>query len=394
MERVKVTLVRGREKPVLAGHPWVFSGAVKNVEPQAAPSGAACDICAHDGIWLAAGYINTASQIICRVVSRNPEESWNESLLAERLDQALALRKRILPSGTDCIRLVNSEGDSLPGIVVDRYSAGLVVELNTAGAVSLREALTRLLVDRLGPDFIFENSSGPLRAEEGLSEEKGPLFGEKPGIVTVTENGHRFLVDPSGGQKTGFFIDQRDNRSLAARWMTAGGRALNLFCYTGAFSVYLAAAGAASVSGVDSSAPALETAAGNLRLGGLDPAAHPLIRADAFEYMRTDSGPYNLIVCDPPPLARRSSHVERASRAYKDINRLALGALAPGGVLLTFSCSGHIDPRLFRQIMFAAALEAGRQAKILAVLGAGADHPFSIYHPEGEYLKGLLIQVD
>lgn len=394
MERVQVTLVRGREKPVLAGHPWVFSGAVKKVEPQAAPAGAACDILAHDGSWLAAGYVNTASQIICRVASRNPGESWDENLLAERLDQALALRKRILPSGTDCIRLVNSEGDSLPGIVVDRYGAGLVAELNTAGAVSLREALTRLLVERLRPDFIFENSTGPLRAEEGLAEEKGPLLGESPGTVTVSENGHRFRVDPSGGQKTGFFIDQRDNRSLAARWMQPGGRALNLFCYTGAFSVYLASAGAASVTGVDSSAPALEAAAENLRLNGLNPETHKLLRADAFEYMRTDSGPYSLIVCDPPPLARRSSHIERASRAYKDINRLALGALAPGGVLFTFSCSGHIDSRLFRQIMFAAAMEAGRQARVLAVLGAGADHPFSIYHPEGEYLKGLLIQVE
>ncbi len=394
MQRVKVTLARGREKPVLGGHPWIFSGAVRSVEPAGAPAGSACDILSHDGTWLGAGYVNTASQIICRVVSREPGESWARPLLEQRLDRALSLRERIRPPDTDCLRLVNSEGDFLPGVVVDRYGPGLVVELNTAGAETLRPELVRTLVERCQPEFVFENSTGPSRAEEGLEPFKGPLYGEAPDKVTVTEHGHRFRVDPSAGQKTGFFLDQRENRALSACWVTPGARALNLFCYTGAFSIYLAAAGASSVTGVDSSVPALETAAENYRLNGLDPSAHPLLRADAFEHLRHDSGPYALIVCDPPPLAKRSSHVERASRAYKDINRLALGALAPGGVLLTFSCSGHVGPRLFRQIAFAAAVEAGRTVRVLQVLGAGADHPVSLFHPEGEYLKGLLLQVE
>lgn len=388
-----MTLRPGRDKPVRAGHPWVFSGAVGKIEPREPEAGQPCRVYSHEGEMIAAGYVNPSSRITCRLAAFDKNLTWDESLISARLDQALALRERLLPPQTDCLRLVNSEGDFLPGIVVDRYGPGLVLELTTAGADRLRDSIVRLLREKTRPEFIYENSSSPPRVEEGLSEARGILLGELPENLTVLEHGHRFRVDPAGGQKTGFYLDQRENRVLAARCTADGARVINLFCYSGAFSVYCASAGASRVVGVDSSRPALELAAENLVLNGLDPATHPTVRADAFQYLRENPGPFDLAVVDPPPLARRSTHVQKACRAYKDINRLALTALSPGGVLLTFSCSGHVDSRLFRQILFAAALESGREARIIAAPGPGPDHPVSIRHPEGEYLKGLLIQV-
>ena len=279
-------------------------------------------------------------------------------------------------------------------MVGDRYGPGVVLELTTAGADRLRDSIVSLLEQKIHPDFIFENSCGQLRAEEGLSENQSVLSGALPPELVIREHGHRFRVDPGGGQKTGFYLDQRENRALAAHWTAPGAQVLNLFSYSGAFSVYCAAAGAARVVSVDSSRPALDLAAENLRLNGFDPEMHPLVRADAFQYLRVNPGKFDLLVVAPPPLARRSSHTARAARAYKDINRLALASLSSGGILLTFSCSGHVDTKLFRQILFAAALDAGREARVLSTLGPGPDHPVSIYHPEGEYLKGLLIQVE
>ncbi|MFH1068427.1 MAG: class I SAM-dependent rRNA methyltransferase [Candidatus Glassbacteria bacterium] len=390
-----VRLKKGREKPVVSGHPWVFSGAVEGIEPEGAEPGAACRVLAADGSFLANGYVNPRSQIICRLVSRAEAETWSEELVVSRVAEAIRLRERLLPPATDCIRLVNSEGDGLPGVVVDRYGSGVVVELNTAGADRLRGAVTESLERALaGPSFIYENSAGPARGLEHLPEVKQALAGAAPDRIIITEYGHRFLVEPFHGQKTGFYLDQRENRKLAAGWARPGCSALNLFAYTGAFSVYLAAAGAGRVVSVDSSERACVLAVENLILNDLSPEAHPIFCEDAFEYLRNSSGPFDVIVVDPPPLARRSAHVQKAARAYKDVNRLAIAAAASGGAILTFSCSAHVDIRLFSQIVFSAALEAGRRVRILARLGAGPDHPVSIFHPEGEYLKGLLLEVD
>ena len=395
MTETIVRLKTGREKPVKSGHPWVFSGAVEQIEPPGAEPGSPCRVVAADGSFLANGYLNPHSQITCRVVSRQEGETWSAELVERRVGEAIRLRERILPPETDCIRLVNSEGDGLPGVVVDRYGDGMVVELNTAGADHLREAISGTLERALaGPSFIYENSAGPARRLEHLPEVKQTLSGTLPDRLVVTEYGHHFAVDPAHGQKTGFYLDQRDNRRLAAAWTRPSGLALNLFAYTGSFSVYLAKAGTGRVVSVDSSGPACELARENLALNGFSPEDHPVVRGDAFEYLRENPGPFDTIVVDPPPLARRSSHVDKAARAYKDVNRLAIAAAAAGGVLLTFSCSAHVDSRLFGQIMFAAALEAGRQVRVLARLGAAADHPVSIYHPEGEYLKGLLLQIE
>ena len=393
---VKLYLRSGRERPVLGGHPWVFSGAVERIEPAEPEPGADCQVCDHQGNRLAAGYVNPNSKIICRVVSRVQGESWNESLLQRRLTRALALRERILPPKTDCLRLINSEGDSLPGVVVDRYGKGIVLQLTTAGAERVREPLVHVLKEKLDPEFIFENSTGTSRAEEHLGALKQCLLGEPGPRVPVIEHGHRFLVDVQGGQKTGFYLDQRENRKLAASWTAKGARVLNLFAYTGAFSVYAGIAGAGRVISVESSEDALALAAENMTAAGLDPEKHPLVKADAFEYLRSEAKAENfdLMVIDPPPLARRKAHLQKASRAYKDINRLGLSHLAPGGIMLTFSCSAHVNDRLFRQIVFSAALEADRQVRLLQTLGPGPDHPVSIYHPEGEYLTGFLLCAD
>ena len=388
---VRVILHEGRERPVLNGHPWIFSGAVKSIEPEEPEPGSLCEVYAADGGWLAAGYVNPKSQITCRLVTRDRDESWNEKFIECRLEEAALFRERICPPETNCLRLVNSEGDRLPGVVVDRYGDGLVVELLTAGAESLREEIARLLIRRFDPAFIYENSTGPVRSQEHLAEKKQFLYGEPVDRVEVVEYGHRFLVDIPGGQKTGFYLDQRENRRLAAQWTVKSARALNLFAYTGAFSVYLTQAGAAKVTSVETSEKSLDLARENLALSGFSAEDHPLVRADANAYLRQEEEECDIIIVDPPPLARRSSHVQKASRAYKDINRLALARLARGGVAFTFSCSGHVGAHLFRQIVFSAALEAGREVKVLARLGPGPDHPVSIYHPEGEYLTGLLL---
>jgi 23S rRNA (cytosine1962-C5)-methyltransferase len=397
MSEVKVFLRKGRERPVAQGHPWIFSGAVERMEPSGFEPGANCIVCDYQGNPLAAGYANLNSKIICRVVGRGKEESWGKSLLEKRMDQALALRQKILPPDTDCLRLVNSEGDNLPGLVVDRYGEGIVIQLTTAGAERLREPLLKIIKKKLKPSFIFENSTGATRAEEHLGAIKQCCFGEPEPLVPVSEYGHRFLVDVPGGQKTGFFLDQRENRKLAESWTARGAKVLNLFSYTGSFSVYSGSAGADMVTSVDSSEDALALAAENIKAAGLDQAKHKLIKADAFEFLRSGEGAgekYDLIVIDPPPLAKRKAYLEKASRAYKDINRMGFLHLNPGGIMLTFSCSARMDNRLFRQVVFSAALEAGRQVRLLKILGASPDHPVSIYHPEGEYLTGMLLYAD
>jgi len=388
---VKVTLRRGRERPVLNGHPWIFSGAVESISPEQPEPGSCCDVYSAEGEWLAAGYFNPGSQITCRLVTRREGETWGPELLAQRLERAVAFRERIAPPETNCLRMVNAEGDGLPGIIVDRYGEGVVVELTTAGAEQVRKELAAWLKKKFKPSFIYENSADPVRVQEGLGEVRQALHRDPGSRVKVTEYGHRFLVDPVEGQKTGFYLDQRENRRLSASWTVKGARALNLFSYTGAFAVYLARAGASRVVSVDTSEKALELAEENLAENGLSVDDHPLIRADAFEYLRQCDEEFDLIVIDPPPLARRSSHVRKASRAYKDINRLGFSRLGAGGLMFTFSCSGHVGQRLFQQIVFSAALEAGKEMKVLAHLGTGPDHPVSLYHPEGEYLKGFLL---
>jgi 23S rRNA (cytosine1962-C5)-methyltransferase len=314
------------------------------------------------------------------------------ALVAERL--ASALRLRTLVTGTDALRLVNGEGDGFPGLVIDRYGEFAICQFITAGADALKTFVVDALSSSMSLRGIYERSEGNVRTAEGLPRRVGVLAGEEPPPeVVITESGRRHVVDVRGGQKTGFFLDQRPNRDLVGT-LAAGRRVLNLFAYSGGFSIAAARAGAVHVTSVDSSATALGQAEAAWRLNELDPAAGTLVRADVFEYLRGDVAPSDLIVLDPPPFARRRTDRERARAGYKDVNLRALRIAAPGALLLTFSCSQHVEAEEWEGAVASAATDAGRACQLLTRLGPGIDHPQALAHPEGRYLKGLLLRVE
>ncbi|MFC1682936.1 class I SAM-dependent rRNA methyltransferase [Candidatus Zixiibacteriota bacterium] len=386
----RVILKAGKEKPILRGHPWVFSGAIAKVDGYG-ESGDLCDILSHDNCFLARGYINRHSQITCRVLARE-EISIDANFFRRRIQQGLEYRRALLPPETDAFRLVNAEGDFLPGLTVDVYGRGLVCQFSTAGMERWKPDILSILDDLLQPAFITERSDLPTRKEEGLAPVKGLLSGELKGPAMIREHGHRFQVDVAEGQKTGFFLDQRDNRLLFGS-LAKGKMVCDCFCYTGAFSVFAAAGGAKSVVAVDSSKEALELAWKNMAVNHFDSLITDLVCQDVFEYLRQAADSFELMVVDPPPFARKKADLEKASRGYKDVNLWALKKLAPGGLLFTFSCSRAVDTKLFGQIIFAAATDAHRDVQIIGRLNLPYDHPVSIFHPEGQYLKGLVLRV-
>jgi 23S rRNA (cytosine1962-C5)-methyltransferase len=293
--------------------------------------------------------------------------------------------------GTNAVRLVHSEGDELSGLVVDRYNDVLAVEITNAGLEQLKPLVVETLRQELSPRVIYFKNDLPSRKLERLALEPYWIGDGEP-LTEIREHGLEFVVNPHEGQKTGFFLDQRENRA-AARSLAAGTRMLNLFAYTGAFGVYAAAGGAASVTNVDISAKAIDMARTNHERNGFGGRAAFEV-ADAFAWVRTQPAEScDLLVCDPPAFARSRGEVDRAARGYKDINLFAMKLVAPGGTMLTFSCSGHMSLDLFQKVIFAAALDAGRRVSFIQRLGAGPDHPVSLYCPEGEYLKGFLLQV-
>jgi 23S rRNA (cytosine1962-C5)-methyltransferase len=378
----------GRERAVVAGHPWIFGGAIANLDAAPAP-GSLVDIHAADDAFLGRGYVNPRCGIAVRVLTRR-KEAIDSAFLQRRVDAALQLRQQTLQD-SDAFRVLNGEGDELPGFVVDKYGAALVVQCLTAGAAQLKGLLVDALARRLEPVAIYERSSGAVRREEGLEAEEGLLFGVlPPQPLTVHESGLRFLIDICAGQKTGFFLDQRDNRRLL-RELANGHRVLNAFAYTGAFSVYAAAGGAREVVSVESSPRAAELARHNWAAN--EPAtSHEMVVEDVFEYLRATSRSFDVLVLDPPALVKRRLDVRRGLRAYKDLHLWALRRAAPGALLLTFSCSQHVSPELFRKVVHGAASDAGRSVQVLRSLGPGIDHPVLLAQPEGEYLKGLLLR--
>jgi 23S rRNA (cytosine1962-C5)-methyltransferase len=379
----RIFLKKGREAPVLRGHPWIFSGAIEKVEGDGEDV-AVADIFDSQKTWIARGFLNVKSQIRVRVVTWK-KESIDRAFFSRRLSQALSARERYLSATTNAYRLINGEGDFLPGLIVDRYDDFLVCQFFTAGMEMFSE-----LVDVKG---ISERSEGKVRAEEGLEPAVGGLAGEiPPDTISILENGNKFVVDIKRGQKTGFFLDQRDNRAFLST-LARGQRMLNCFSYSGAFSVYGFDGGAQSVITLDSSRPALELAERNLALNGFDRAEGELLKGDAFTYLKESDSNFDLIVLDPPSLAPRRSDINAATGAYKFLNLHALKRLEPGGILLTFSCSQHLTADLFQKVVFGAAVDAGRKVTILRKLGHPMDHPVSLHHPEGEYLKGLALRV-
>ncbi len=388
----RVTLKPGRDFSVRAGHPWIFSGAIASAgEGEDVPAGAPVEVAGADGRILGWGTWNPSTSIAVRMLTRGPRPIDAE-LVRERLRQALALRA--LVTATDAMRLVNGEGDSFPGLVVDRYGEFVVCQFITAGADALKPMVIEALTELVRPRGIFERSEGKARTAEGLARRCGVLAGdEPPPELVISESGRRYVVDLRGGQKTGFFLDQRPNRDLVAT-LAEGRRVLNLFAYSGGFSIAAARGGATHVTSVDSSAPALAQADAAWVLNELPADAGTCVRADVFEYLRAAPPAADLLILDPPPFARRRADRERARTGYKDVNLHALKAAAPAALVLTFSCSQHVDAGEWEGAVAAAAADAGRPCQLLARLGPGIDHPQAFAHPEGRYLKGLLLRVE
>lgn len=414
-----VVLKPGRDKPVRGRHPWIFSGAVQRLEGEALP-GAVARVRAAEGELLGWAGLSPRSQILARMLSWQPEARIDEAFWRERLAAALALRAalpdRPLADPEGACRLVNAESDGLPGLVIDRYGPFLVLQALTAGIEPWKERLAvwaaELWREATGWDCagVYERSDVDVRAKEGLEPRTGPLRGEAPpprlwvrealytdpGDDRASSAGASSVwlpVDIATGHKTGAYLDQAVNRRRVAAF-AAGRRVLNVFCYTGGFGLHAAAAGAASLTQLDSSAPALAAAAEALDRRGGDAAADAeWVEADAFTQLRRwrDGGrSWDLIVLDPPKFVQNAGQIAKASRAYKDINLLALKLLAPGGILASFSCSGLVGSDLFHQILHGAALDAGRELAVLEPLGQAPDHPVRLSFPEGRYLKGLL----
>jgi 23S rRNA (cytosine1962-C5)-methyltransferase len=390
---VRLILKPGREKSLKRRHPWVFSGAVAKI--QGTPgAGDTVEVRSAAGAFLALAAYSPESQIVARVWDWS-ERAIDQAFFRERVSRAVAQRREFLEgAATDAWRLVHGESDGLPGVVADRYGDTLVLQLTSAGAERWREAIAAALLEATGASRVWERSDAEVRGLEGLAPATGPVRGARePTRIVVSERGIRFEIDLERGHKTGFYLDQRENR-VKVRALARGRDVLDGFCYTGGFALNATAGGAKSVFALDSSAEALALAKANEQLNGL--AGVNWVGGDVFEmlrHLRDGRRQFDLIVLDPPKFAPTAAHAAKAARAYKDINLLAFKLLRPGGLLMTFSCSGGVSADLFQKIIAGSALDAGVDAQIVERLGPGPDHPIALNFPEGQYLKGLLCRV-
>ena len=387
-----ITLRDGKERSLLRLHPWVFQGSVGTGK---ADAGETVRVESSEGRFLAWAAYSPSSMIRVRAWSFDEAERIDAAFFERRIARALALRAR-LPIASDGVRLIHGEADGLPGLIVDRYGDVLSAQFLSAGTERWKSTIADLLLQATGVGRIYERSDSGVRKLEGLEPAAGWLRGGGATEVTIREHGWKLTLDVAEGHKTGFYLDQRDNRKLFADTVRHFGfqRVLNCYCYTGGFSIAALAGGAAQVTSVDSSAPALARACAHVALNGFDPARHEALDADVNQTLRDAlkaGKSYDAIVLDPPKFAPTAAHAERAARAYKDINRLALKLLEPGGALFTFSCSGGVGTELFHKIVAGAGMDAGVDGIIYARVAAAPDHPQTIVFPEGEYLKGLVI---
>ncbi|WP_457566345.1 class I SAM-dependent rRNA methyltransferase [Caldithrix abyssi] len=391
-----VILKKGREKSLLRKHPWIFSGAVKSVEGQP-QSGETVAVQDWQGRFLGRGAYSPRSQIVVRMWSFEQDEAIDNAFFEKRLLQALRLRST---SGIDrestAVRLIASDADGLPGIIVDRYNQFLVCQFLSAGAEYWKKTIVHLLQKLLEPQGIYERSDVDVRKKEGLTPTRGLLAGqEPPALLEINEQEIRFLVDVKRGHKTGFYLDQRVNRRMVRQW-SAGRETLNCFAYTGGFGLAALKGGAKHVTNLEDVAGLLELQEKNFKLNQFKSERYENVKADVFRQLRryhTEGRRFDLIILDPPKFVDSQHHLMRASRGYKDINRLAFELLRPEGVLFTFSCSGLMKMDLFQKIVADAALEANREAQILQWLFQAPDHPIKLHIPESLYLKGLLCRV-
>ena len=390
-----VVLKPGKEKPVRNRHPWIFSGAVARFQGEPA-DGDIVDVRDHQGKFLARGYLNRRSQIVVRCLTW-AEEEVGSAFWRRRLQQSIARRQGWMQAGsTDACRLVYAESDLLPGLVVDQYGRYLVLQALTLGIDRRKSELVQTLVELVQPEGIYERSDVDVREKEGLAPQTGLLWGREPPVpLEISQSGNRFPVDIQHGQKTGFYLDQRDNRSRLAAY-ARGRTVLNAFAYTGSFAVCACRAGAERVVSVDTSAEALAMARQSMLLNGLPVREDDYVVGDIFAVLRqyrAEGRKFDLIILDPPKFAYAQSQVQAACRGYKDINWLAMQLLRPDGILFTMSCSGLVTPDLFQKVVFGASVDAQRDAQVLEKLAQAADHPILLSFPEGEYLKGFVCRI-
>lgn len=396
-----VTLKPSKEKSLLRRHPWVYANAIDRVDGKPA-AGATVLVRAHDGRFLARAAYSPHSQIRARVWSFDESEPVDHAFFKRRVQSALAHRQSMVHN-TGATRLIFGEADGLPGLIVDYYiqdddskRGQIVCQFMAAGVEAWKDAIVQALIGATGCPNVYERSDVSIREKEGLEQTVGVLAGDAPPETLISsENGVRYHVDVRNGHKTGFYVDQRDNRALVQE-LSKERDVLNCFCYTGGFSLAALKGGAKRVVSIDSSGEALALAQQNVTANGFDAERATWLDADAFKTLRRlydDGERFDLIVLDPPKFAPSREHVDRAARAYKDINLTGLKLLRPGGLLFTYSCSGAIDAELFQKIVAGAAADARVDARILKRLGAGVDHPLLTAFPEGEYLKGLLLQI-
>ena len=399
---IKVILKRGREESLLRFHPWVFSGAIAEIQGSPA-EGDMVAVHALDGSLLAYGHYQIGS-IAVRVLSFDDSalhtDFW-ENTLARALAMRVACGLHVSEAGasTNCYRLVHGEGDNLPGLIIDFYDGVCVMQAHSVGMFRARKQISDALQKVYGQELkaVYDKSSGTAPFKAGLELIDGYMY-RRPDFSddeqVVLENGHKFLVNWTEGQKTGFFLDQRDNRALVGS-LSKGRNVLNLFCYTGGFSIYALAAGALHVDSVDSSKKAMMMVDKNVALNGFDESKHTSLCCDAIDYLKSaPEGKYDLMIVDPPAFAKHRGSLKNALRAYQRLNAAAIAKVAPGGFVFTYSCSQVVDKESFALAVFSAAAQCGRRVRILDRLNQPCDHSVNIYHPEGEYLKGLLLYVE
>ena len=400
---IKIVLKRGREESLLRFHPWVFSGAIAEI--QGNPSeGDLVAVHASDGSLLAYGHYQIGS-IAVRVLSFD-DSALRPDFWEDRLSKALQVRvacglhsSASTAAGTNCYRLVHGEGDNLPGLIIDYYDGVCVMQAHSVGMFRAKKKISEALqkVYGTGLKAVYDKSSGTAPFKAGLELVDGYMYRREDfsdDEQVVHENGHKFIVNWTEGQKTGFFLDQRENRALVGS-LAKGRNVLNLFCYTGGFSIYALASGASHVDSVDSSRKAMMMVDRNVELNGFDPSRHTSLCCDAIDYLRdVPAGKYDLMIVDPPAFAKHRGALKNALRAYQRLNAAAISKVAPGGFVFTYSCSQVVDKESFALAVFSAAAQCGRSVRILDRLNQPCDHSVNIYHPEGEYLKGLLLYVE
>ncbi|MEK7084666.1 MAG: class I SAM-dependent rRNA methyltransferase [Patescibacteria group bacterium] len=385
-----LTLKPGKDKPIRHRHHWIFSGAIKHLDP--CEDGDIVLVQDAHGERLGYAYVNHHTSITARMINFGSDDPI--VALQKNIGQAIAMREQLFNNqDTNAYRLINSEGDGIPGLIADKYADSLVVQSTTAGMDLLMPTVVETLEKHLSPACIYERSDAPSRREEKIEMKEGLLAGTMRDEVEIRENGMKFFVSISKGQKTGFFLDQREMRQWV-REHAKNKRVLNCFGYTGGFTAAALVGGATQADTIDISEDAIVMAEKNIELNGFNPEKNNFIVGDVFEYLRNEPLPYDLVVLDPPAFAKKKTDIVSACRGYKDINRLAIQKMPAGSTLVTSSCSYHVDERLFQMVVFEAAHDAKRNVRIIGRHRQAPDHPINIFHPEGEYLKSLVLFVE